>query len=91
MKQMIFGLVIALLAVVFAIQNATTVQVNFLFWDKNISLALLLILVLGCGIAAGMLVLAPSVVRKNSIAKTLSKKISELEKTLSEHASPNRK
>ena len=86
MKQTIIGVIIALIAVVFAVQNSVTVQVKFLAWSLNCSMALLLIIVLITGMAVGMLILTPSMMKKNSTIKSGNKKIAELEKQLSENA-----
>ncbi|MFI5217962.1 MAG: lipopolysaccharide assembly LapA domain-containing protein [Bacteroidia bacterium] len=86
MKQTIIGVTIAILAVIFALQNAVSVQIKFLAWSLNCSMALLLIIVLATGLAVGMLVLTPAMMRKNSTIKSGNKKIAELEKKLSEKA-----
>lgn len=75
MKQLIFALVIALLAVVFALQNATTVTVNLFLWHVNLSLALLIILLLISGILIGMLLMSKKVYTKNSQVRSLQKQV----------------
>jgi lipopolysaccharide assembly protein A len=75
MKQLIFALVIALLAVIFALQNATTVTVNLFFWDITLSLALLIIILLISGIAIGLLLMSKKVYHKNLEVKTLQKQV----------------
>ena len=83
MKQTIIGVIIALIAVIFAIQNSMPVAVKFISWELNCSLALLLIILLAVGIATGMLLLTPLLYRKNVSVKTVKKQIAELEKQLS--------
>jgi len=91
MKQTIIGVIIALLAVIFALQNSGPVQVEFLAWTLDCSMALLLIIVLALGVATGMLVLAPRMMKKNSAIKTGTKKIADLEKQLSNAINKNLK
>ena len=70
---MIVALVIALLAVVFALQNAAMVTVNLFFWDASLSLALLIISLLIAGILVGLLLMSKTVWNKNSELKSLKK------------------
>ena len=86
MKQTIIGIIIAVIAVIFAIQNSVDVQIKFLKWNWNCSLALLIIILLAAGIATGMLILAPTIYRKNSAISSSKKKIADLEKQLSTNA-----
>jgi uncharacterized integral membrane protein len=47
------GLAMLILVVIFTIQNAEKVQINFLIWDFLISRALMIFLVLSIGILMG--------------------------------------
>lgn len=89
MKQTIIGMIIALVAVVFALQNSHPVQVEFLTWTLNCSMALLLLIVLAIGITTGLLVMTPAILRKNSAISSGRKKISELEKQLTDTTNKN--
>jgi uncharacterized integral membrane protein len=51
--KLILVLILASLAVIFIIQNATVVDVRFLFWNVSMSRALLIFLLLIIGIALG--------------------------------------
>lgn len=73
MKQLIFALVIALLAGVFAIQNAGIVTVNLFFWELSMSLALLILCILILGIITGMLLMSKTILNKNSQIRNLQK------------------
>jgi len=53
--HLISGLIVLLVVVVFAIQNAEVVNVKFLFWSLSMSRALLLFLVFVGGLASGWL------------------------------------
>ncbi|HKR06451.1 MAG TPA: LapA family protein [Bacteroidia bacterium] len=87
MKFTIIAVVIALLAVIFALQNAQPVMVKLFFWDFSSSMALLMLITLVIGIASGMMTLFPAIYRRNSAIKSHSKKIKELEKQLSDFTS----
>lgn len=54
-SKLIIALSLLALAAVFALQNATEVKVRFLFWSLSSSLALLVVLLLLIGVAAGWL------------------------------------
>ncbi|MBK8416013.1 MAG: LapA family protein [Bacteroidetes bacterium] len=81
MRQLIIGVFIALMAVVFALQNADPVTVKLYFWElRNTSMALVLIMTLLIGAIAGILFLAPGIYKRNQTISGLKKKISDLEK-----------
>ncbi len=82
---LIFALLIALVAVVFALQNFIPVTVTFLLWDISGSLALVLLLTLALGILIGLLVAAPGLVRRQLKVSSHRKTISKLEKELETH------
>jgi len=75
MKQLITAIVIALLAVIFALQNAVPVKVTLFLWDFNLSLALLIVLLLIMGILAALLVVSKIIWNKNSQIKSLQRTI----------------
>lgn len=53
--HLITALIVLLLVVMFAVQNAEVVDVRFLFWKLSMSRALLLFLVFVAGIGSGWL------------------------------------
>lgn len=53
--KLLFSLVLAFLAFIFIFQNASTVQVNFLFWSVEVSHVLLMFIMLGVGVVIGAL------------------------------------
>lgn len=61
---LVLALLIAILAVIFSFQNATTIVVALGLWTFQASLALVLLATLGIGIIIGLLVSVPSAVRK---------------------------
>jgi uncharacterized integral membrane protein len=58
------GLAIALLAILFALQNPNLVTLNLLGWEYRQSLALVLLLTLAIGVVVGLLVSIPAVIRR---------------------------
>ena len=81
MRQLITGVFIALLAVVFALQNAGPVTVKLYFWElTNTSMALVLVMTLLIGAIAGILFLAPGIYKRNQTISTLKNKVLDLEK-----------
>ncbi|MEO5570990.1 MAG: LapA family protein [Bacteroidia bacterium] len=84
MKFTIIAVLIALLAVIFALQNSQMVMVKLYFWNVSGSMALIMLITLVIGMASGMLILFPNIYRNNSAIKSHKKKITEQEKQLSE-------
>jgi uncharacterized integral membrane protein len=82
---LIFALVIAVIAVIFALQNTITVTISFLAWEVTGSLSLVLLITLAIGAVIGLLVLAPSTIKNTLAASGHRKRIGTLEKELDEH------
>lgn len=78
------SLAVAAIAVLFALQNTTVVEINFLFWSFEGSLALVLLIALGLGILVSFFASLPSLIRSNMTARNQGKRISDLEGQLSE-------
>jgi putative membrane protein len=84
--RMIFSLAIIILAIVFALQNATTVTVIFVVWRFESSLALLLGLTFVAGAILSALLSTPAAMRKSlklsqqeRLSGGLEKQVAELE------------
>jgi len=69
---------VAILAVVFALQNAVPITVSFLTWRFESSLALVLLITLALGILMSLLVSVPSMIKRRKIISSQKKKIQEL-------------
>ena len=82
---LILALVIAAIAVVFALQNAMTVTISFLAWKVTGSLSLVLLITLIFGTVVGLLVLAPSAIKNTLAVSNHRKRIGLLEKELDDH------
>lgn len=82
---LIFALLIAVIAVIFALQNTITVTISFLAWKVTGSLSLVLLITLAIGALIGLLVLAPSAIKSTIAVSNHRKRIGVLEKELDEH------
>ncbi len=81
----ILALLIAIFAIVFALQNTATVTISFLVWHFQGSLALILIVTLLVGAAIAFLVYLPSILRHHRSIRRLRRQASELESNLNEN------
>ena len=81
---LIVALLIAVVAVIFALQNSITVTISFLAWEVTGSLSLVLLITLGIGAIIGLLVLAPSAIKNTITVSNNRKRIGILEKELDE-------
>jgi lipopolysaccharide assembly protein A len=62
--KLLISVIIALLLVIFAVQNANEIDINFWFWSVKGSLAVVLLITFLLGIVVGMLSALPSLFRK---------------------------
>lgn len=81
---LVLALIIAILAVIFALQNTTLVAVTFLAWQFEQSLALVLLLAVAAGVLVGLFTLFPSNIRQRFQLSALRKKVEGVEKSLLE-------
>jgi len=84
----IAALIIAILAVIFAIQNADIILVTFLMWKFQGSLALVLLLTFVLGFIAGLLIILPKLVKRSFAVSSQRKKLEEAQKGLEEKDEP---
>lgn len=70
---LIFSLLLAVLAVLFALQNPQMMDVNLLFFETQGSTALILILTFGFGVVVGLLSTLPSRIRTRRELRKLKK------------------
>ena len=83
---LIVALIIAILAVIFALQNTMPITISFLAWKVTDSpLSLVLLITLAIGVVIGLLVLSPSAIKNSLAASGHRKRIGLLEKELDEH------
>jgi uncharacterized integral membrane protein len=81
---LILALAIALLAVVFAIQNNIVVKVSFLFWETEGSLALILLITFILGVLVGIFVLIPRLIKAKKLISAQKKEIERLKEEVKE-------
>ena len=81
---LIISLVIAIIAVIFAVQNPDPTTISFLTWEGDIPLAVVLIVTLGAGVLIGMLASSPSIVRNKLKFRNQNKQIKDIEAKLEE-------
>ena len=79
---LIFSLVIAFLAILFAIQNTTVTPIRFLFWETEGSLALVLFIALVAGSLISYLATAPGQIKQRMTISNQRKRITEVESQL---------
>jgi uncharacterized integral membrane protein len=82
---LILALIIAILAIIFALQNAVPIEIAFGIWRLEESLALVLLLTLTVGFVVGLLVSIPTITRREWKISNQKKKIVELENSLNEN------
>lgn len=75
----IIALVIAIIAVIFALQNLTVVTVSFFFWEAHSSLALVLLITLAVGVAISLLASLPGMIRGKLNESSQKKRLVALE------------
>ena len=68
--RIIAVLLLAILLVVFSVQNANPVQVHFFTWQVETSGALLMLLCVGIGVIATLIALLPALYKKKTSART---------------------
>lgn len=71
---LILSLLLAILAVLFAVQNPQPMEVHLLFFETQGSTALVLILTFGLGVVVGLLSSLPGRLRARRELKALKKK-----------------
>ena len=78
----IVGLAMAIVAVLFALQNAAAVTINFGVWQLEQSLAIVLIATLGLGMLISMLLSLPTILKRGWQNSQQKNKIGELKRQL---------
>jgi uncharacterized integral membrane protein len=81
---LVISLLISVIAVIFALQNAVPVMVNFLFWQFSSSLALVLILAFCIGAVISSLASVPYRIKSQRLILIQQKRIREMENSVTE-------
>ncbi|MFL7868664.1 MAG: lipopolysaccharide assembly LapA domain-containing protein [Anaerolineales bacterium] len=82
---LILALVIAIVAIFFALENTMMVTVSFFGYAVDGSLALFILISMGVGILIGVLMMAPGRIKSGLSNARNRKKIGSLETSLEEH------
>ncbi len=77
---LVLVLAVAIIAVIFALQNSVEIAISFFSLSATGSLSLVLILTLTIGILIGVLILAPSVFKRSIQFSGLKRRMGRLEK-----------
>ena|ERR1700722_18666880 len=80
--SLVLGILLGGVSVIFVLQNTAVVTVMFLNWQVTGSLALILLVVLFCGIVMTLLVLLPSVIRDDMYLSLIKRQRKEVEDEL---------
>ena len=80
----LFGVILAILLVVFALQNNAAVTVTFLLWRFESSLALVLLLSLAVGVVMVVLLTIPASWRRRGATSRQRRELAELQKMLAD-------
>lgn len=80
----VFVILVALLAVIFAAQNNTKVEVNFFGWSTTGLLSIVLVVTLVIGLALGVIIMLFPTMKQGKNASSLKKRIQALEKERNE-------
>jgi uncharacterized integral membrane protein len=82
---LILALVIAIVAVIFALQNPGHITIAFFAWKVGGSLSLVLLITLAIGVLIGLLFLMPAYFKNSFQVSGHRKRIGALEKELEDH------
>jgi uncharacterized integral membrane protein len=86
---LIIGIVFAIGAVIFAMQNIAPVTVTLGFWSFEGSLALVLLVALGLGALIAGLISSPAMIRRQWNVAQLGRQVADLETRLAAEARHN--
>ncbi len=76
---LILAVLLAIIAVIFAVQNVTVVSISFFLWSIDISLAVALLVALGAGVLITLLLSIPGKIKDSLTSAAGKKKYASLE------------
>lgn len=76
---LILAVLLAIIAVIFAVQNVTVVSISFFVWSIDVSLAVALLIALGAGVLIALLLSIPGKIKDSLNSATSKKKYANLE------------
>jgi uncharacterized integral membrane protein len=74
---LLLALLIAIVAIVFALQNSTLVVVHFFGWQTQESMALVLLIAFALGVILGLLVSVPPMIQRMRQISQLKRQVDE--------------
>ena len=80
------ALLIAIVLVLFAVQNSAIVSISFLAFHFEGSLAFILVVVFASGFLSGILMSMPSILRKSSALREQKRRVRQLEESMTKNA-----
>jgi uncharacterized integral membrane protein len=83
--MLLLALIISILALIFAIQNTTSVTVSFLFWEAQSPLTVVLLIALGVGAVVTALAMLPGQIRGKWSSFSKGRRISDIESELARY------
>ena len=86
---LIVGILFAIVAALFAMQNIVPVVVSLGFWSFEGSLALVLLMTLGLGALIAGLLSSPAMIRRQWNTSKLARQMADLERKLADEARRN--
>ena len=86
---LIIGILFAIMAALFAMQNIVPVVVSLGFWSFEGSLALVLLMTLGLGALIAGLLSSPAMIRRQWNTSKLARQVADLERRLADEARRN--
>ena len=86
---LIIGILFAIMAALFAMQNIVPVVVSLGFWSFEGSLALVLLMTLGLGALIAGLLSSPAMIRRQWNTSKLARQMADLERKLADEARRN--
>jgi len=86
---LIVGILFAIVAALFAMQNIVPVVVSLGFWSFEGSLALVLLMTLGLGALIAGLLSSPAMIRRQWNTSKLARQVADLERRLADEARRN--
>lgn len=81
---LLFAILVAAVAVIFALQNTGLISVSFLFWSFTGSLALVVLLTVSLGALISFLASLPAIIRRDLTIRSQKKRVNELETNLAD-------
>ena len=87
--MLVFGVIFAIVAVLFALQNNVPVAVTLAVWQFEGSLALVLLIALGLGVLITGLLSSPAAIRGQWAAARLRRQVADLEREVVEQQGRN--